>query len=129
MSIDDKSINDAIEHFCHKVISAHNAHYLNCPSGLIDMRKTANPNDNQIYHLYSSGEITYQKGSWAYKNRAEFTLRTKIARATEFPFKFVYNSINDDATYVILTKDECEQFRDEMKQIYVDFYNYKKNNI
>ena len=32
------------------------------------------PNANIIYHLYQDGEITSQKGSWAYGRRSEFTL-------------------------------------------------------
>jgi hypothetical protein len=36
------------------------------------------PNGNYIFHLYNDGEITEQKGSWAYGSRTERTLVDKI---------------------------------------------------
>ena len=40
---------------------------------LIDPNET--PNANIIYHVYSDGEITYQKGGWVYQQRSVFTLK------------------------------------------------------
>lgn len=34
---------------------------------------TAAPNGNMIYHLYPDGEITFQKGGFAYLKRSVFT--------------------------------------------------------
>jgi len=31
------------------------------------------PNGNWIYHIYSDGELTSQKGGWAYLSRSVFT--------------------------------------------------------
>jgi hypothetical protein len=101
--------------FNQRVIDAHNAHYTNNPDGLIDRSKNASPNGNQIYHLYSSGEITYQKGAWAYLQRSEFHCEYDISGARKLPFKFVKDAA-DGTTYAILTQEECKQFREEMKK-------------
>ena len=105
-----------IDEFCKRVIDAHNAHYINNPNGLIDVSTTSSPNGNQIYHLYSSGEITYQKGAWAYKQRSEFNSECDLNGARKLPFKFLHTAA-DNTTYVILSQEECRQFRQEMKQL------------
>ena len=83
---------------------------------MIDKSKNASPNGNQIYHLYSNGEITYQKGAWAYLQRSEFNHTYAITGAKQLPFKFVKEAA-DGTTYVILTKEECLHFAEEMKKI------------
>jgi len=52
-----KQLND-------EIVAAHNKHYEASPTGLWMPKES--PNGNTIYHLYSDGEITYQKGGWAY---------------------------------------------------------------
>ena len=105
-----------IEEFNQRVIKAHNFHYENNPDGLIDRSKTASPNGNQIYHFYSNGEITFQKGAWAYRQRSEFNLEYSLNNSKNFAFKFV-NLAADNITYAILTQNECENFRKEMEEI------------
>lgn len=107
---------EMIEAFNAKVVAAHNYHYTYNDSGLIDTTVNASPNGNIIYHLYSNGEITYQKGAWAYPKRSEFNHTYEIRNARKFPFKFVKEAA-DGTTYAILTKEECIQFADEMKEI------------
>lgn len=109
---------DFINNFNKRVIFAHNAHYEQRPNGLIDTCANASPNGNQIYHLYSSGEITFQKGAWAYLHRSEFNHTYAIHGAKYLPFKFLKEA-TDGTTYVILTKEECVKFAEEMKQICV----------
>lgn len=50
------------------------------------------PNSNQIYHLYSNGKITHQKGAWAYLQRSEFQECSSIMGlqldTTKFPKQF-----------------------------------------
>jgi hypothetical protein len=53
-----------MDHIKEIINSTHN------PS-LINVKEA--PNENTIYHIYSDGEITSQKGSWAYGQRSEFT--------------------------------------------------------
>lgn len=105
-----------ISEFNQKVIDAHNSHIINGENKLIDTSPTASPNGNQIYHLYSNGEITYQKGAWAYMRRSEFNLNYNISGARDLPFKFVKNAA-DATTYAILTKEECVYFREEIAKI------------
>ena len=107
---------EIINNFNERVISAHNAHYEQSPSGLIDTGANASPNGNQIYHFYSNGEITFQKGAWAYLKRSEFNHTYDIPGAKHLPFKFLKEAA-DGTTYVILTKEECVSFAEEMKQI------------
>jgi len=106
----------SIFEFNRRVIKAHNNHYINNIDGLIDMSKNANPSENQIYHLYSNGEITYQKGAWAYLKRSEFNLEYEIPGAKYMSFSFLMDREEDSVkTYAILTKQECLSFREQMK--------------
>jgi len=104
-----------IYEFNQQVINAHNAHYVDGQHKLIDKSTTASPNENQIYHLYSNGEITYQKGAWAYLQRSEFNMEYEITGASQVPFKFVKKTA-EGTTYAILTKPECLKFREDMKK-------------
>ncbi len=109
------SSNEAINEFNQRVINAHNEHYKNSPSGLIDKSTDASPNGNTIWHLYSDGTITFQKGAWAYGRRSEFTDSYSFNNKG-IPFKFVLEAA-DDTTYAILTNEECKQFREEMVKL------------
>jgi hypothetical protein len=110
------NVLEIINNFNERVISAHNAHYEQSSSGLIDTSANASPNGNQIYHFYSNGEITFQKGAWAYLQRSEFNHTYGIPEAKYLPFKFLKEAA-DGTSYVILTKEECLSFAEEMKQI------------
>lgn len=71
------------------------------------------PNGNIIYHIYCDGEITYQKGGWAYLQRSEFTdsyqpsLKKKYYDI--FPIK---NSTN--ISYAIVTRQDAISIRNMM---------------
>ena len=104
---DIKSLNE-------KIINAYKKHYETSPTGLII--PTESPNGNLIYHLYSDGTITYQKGGWAYGQRSVFdshcALHNYKILCLEFP-----KIAADVTTYVILTKDECINFRNIMAEL------------
>jgi hypothetical protein len=106
---------ESIEEFNQYVIDAHNAHYINSPTGLIDSNPNASPNANIIWHLYSDGHITYQKGAYAYRRRSEFTMHSRIIVSNNL-FNFIKNA-SDDITYAILTEQECIQFRNKMLEL------------
>lgn len=106
---------DYIDFINQRIIRAHNLHYVNGRNTLIDISKNASPNENHIYHLYSNGEITYQKGAWAYGQRSEFNCAYEISGARNIQFKFV-NEAADGTTYAILTKEQCFYFREWMKK-------------
>ena len=112
--------NEIVEEFCSRVIAAHNSHYKNGVCDLINIDPNASPNGNQIYHLYSTGKITYQKGAWAYLKRSEFTHKYDIMCASRLRFNFVKETDNGE-TYAVLTKEECDIFRNEM-QVIVNTY-------
>jgi len=94
-----------------QVTDLHYSHYVNNPDGLVI--KDAQPGDNTIYHLYNDGEITMQKGGWAYGNRGEFTLHFSVIYGSS-PFTFPKKS--GEHTYAILTEDECLTMREKMKK-------------
>ena len=107
-----------VEELNDRVSTAHYAHYTDTPNGLIETGINSSPNENQIYHLYSTGRITQQKGSWAYLQRSEFTVKGDIVGAKKMLFKFPLLSDNDEtSTYAILTKLECHLYRMEMEEI------------
>jgi hypothetical protein len=97
------------------VALAHNAHYEHSSTGLIDSSRAAN--DNLIYHLYSNGEITFQKGGSVYMQRSEFTFMDSLKRWYDKKFEFVKTNRGDYTSYAILTKEECVHFRNEMEKI------------
>ena len=66
------------------------------------------PNGNWITHLYSYGEITSQKGGWAYLQRSEFTFsydRFKKNYSDLFPMK------RDNNTYAIMTDEDAKRIK------------------
>ena len=72
---------------------------------------TESPNGNIIYHIYSDGEITYQKGGWAYLQRSEFTDKYSTCRKNYpdiFPLKRDYKSQNTYG-YAIVTEDDANK--------------------
>ena len=104
-----------VEEFNKRIAKAHFEHYIDGSSGLIDTSINASPNANQIYHLYSTGKITHQKGAWAYLERSEFVVTGNITGAKNMAFKFPL--LQDDISYAILTQEECNTFRREMETI------------
>jgi hypothetical protein len=106
-------MNSIVKELNQSIIDAHNKHYECSKTGLINPNES--PNGNLIYHLYSDGEITYQKGGWAYLERSEFTSHYSIPGCEKFGFKFVND--NSDKTYVILNENECIEFRNKMAEL------------
>ena len=104
-----------VEEFNKRIAKAHYDHYIDGSSGLIDTSINASPNTNQIYHLYSTGKLSHQKGAWAYLERSEFAVKGDIVGAKKLPFKFPLNQ--DNISYAILTQEECNTFRKEMENI------------
>jgi hypothetical protein len=107
-----------VEYLSESIIDAHNRHYLHSPTGLINPKES--PNGNQIYHLYSTGEISFQKGGWAYLQRSECTSDGKIFNYQKLGLKLPKQAA-DGSTYVILTKDECKNFRRQMIELIKNF--------
>ncbi len=117
----NNEIYEIIESFNNKVIQAHNAHCDEKGNSMLIKRNEA-PNANTIYHFYSSGEITFQKGGDVYGLRTEFNSAYDLGGARKYPFKFKFSAM-DNTTYVILTERECQEFRDEMEQIISECVN------
>jgi hypothetical protein len=83
--------------------------------GLIDVSLA--PNDNTIYHIYNDGEVTHQKGSYAYRQRTEFVAVYAAENninipADVFPITFVgqhhrkygYAIVSREHAFLILEK-------------------------
>lgn len=89
----------------------HNWHYISSPTGLVNPIES--PNGNQIYHLYSTGEISFQKGGWAYLQRSECITDGKITNYQALGLQLPKQAL-DGSTYAILTKEECKKMREKM---------------
>jgi hypothetical protein len=66
------------------------------------------PNGNWIYHIYSDGEVTSQKGGWAYLQRSEFNenySRCKNKYNNLFPMN------RNEFTYAIVTRENALQIQ------------------
>ena len=71
------------------------------------------PNENIIYHLYCDGEITSQKGSYAYGSRTEFPYQSPFMSNTQY---FVFPCKRKMYTYAVLTEEECVYCAKLMKE-------------
>jgi hypothetical protein len=96
------------------ILEAHKKHYDGSPTGLVNPKDS--PNGNTIYHLYSDGGITFQKGGWAYLQRSEFATESTIGGHRELKMSFP-NEASYGKTYVILTQEECKYFRGKMIEL------------
>lgn len=108
---DNKSL---IEQLNADIIAAHDNHYTISPTGLVNPKES--PNGNQIYHLYSTGEISFQKGGTAYMQRSEFMTHCNMPNYQKLALKFPKKAA-DGSTYVILTQEECNHFRVQMSEL------------
>lgn len=97
-----------------EIINAHNAHYSSSLSGLIDL--SMSPNENIIYHLYSTGEIGCQKGGAVYMRRSEIIKEGKLFGYKKLKLVLPKHAA-DGSTYAILTNIECSSFREKMKEL------------
>lgn len=95
----EKNIKDDIQ----KVITSSHS------KNLIDENMA--PNANIIYHIYQDGEITSQKGSWAYDRRSEFTLHYPIHGYTN---NFIFPLNRGKFGYAIVTQENAILIRKMM---------------
>jgi len=77
------------------------------------VQPNTSPNGNLIYHIYRSGEITVQKGGWAYRQRSEFTEVNRIyedngRNLLKYPLK------GDLGPYAIVTEQNAKKIRNSM---------------
>ena len=96
------------QEICNFINSVHN------PSLVIP---NESPNGNIIYHIYSDGEITYQKGGWAYQQRSEFTEKYPSFKKNYvdiFPIKI--QDYNNKLSYAIVTIADAEKIVNMIKQ-------------
>jgi hypothetical protein len=96
------------------ILEAHKKHYEVSPTGLVNPQES--PNGNIIYHLYSDGQISYQKGGWSYLQRSEFTSEPTIDSNRYLKMCFP-NEADYGLTYVVLKEEECKNFRNKMIEL------------
>ena len=104
-------LEDEISFLNKEIIETHFKHFENSTTGLVI--PTQSPNSNIIYHLYSTGEISSQKGGWAYLRRSEFMSYGVIPGYRNIGFIFP-NVAADNSTYVVLTEQQCIYYRTKM---------------
>jgi len=107
-------ITSDIQQLNKAIIDAHKKHYENSPTGLIQPNES--PNGNTIYHLYSDGTITHQKGGSAYLQRSVFEDEYALQNHRKINLKLL-TEVSDGTTYVILTQDECNYFREKISEL------------
>jgi hypothetical protein len=99
MSISIENLSLSLETIAEQIKKAHN------PSLVVP---TESPNGNIIYHIYSDGEITSQKGGWAYLQRSEFNEnynKCKNKYNDLFPMKC------GNYTYAMVTRQDAIQIQ------------------
>ena len=78
--------------------------------------KDMSPNANLIYHIYSDGTITRQKGGWAYGQRTVFDVEYAFVKPNTF-FTFPNKGENTGDTYVIATIENCHKLKKLMNEL------------
>jgi hypothetical protein len=106
LSKNDKNV--FVKKFINNIVSTLNSDDL--------IRSKESPNENIIYHLYSDGTITRQKGGWAYGKRNVIDIKYECIRSNNF-FTFPKNGNKKDDTYAILTIEQCNIIRDLMNEL------------
>ena len=84
------------------------------------INKNESPNTNTIYHLYSDGNITYQKGGMAYRARSEFNLVSSITINMNLDidkFKYLLNTNTHTFGYIIVSDVNAVLIRNEMLKL------------
>lgn len=72
------------------------------------------PNGNTIYHIYSDGTITYQKGGWAYRDRSEFT--SSCAYLKKKYYDLFPITCDNRISFAIVTSDDALTIQNMMKE-------------
>ena len=78
------------------------------------------PNANIIYHLYSDGNITSQKGGWAYGQRTEFIAASSIDIKMNLDidkFKYLLSTNTTTFGYIIVSEENARLIRAEMVKL------------
>jgi hypothetical protein len=78
------------------------------------------PNANIIYHLYSDGNITSQKGGWAYGQRSEFIVASSIDIKMNLDidkFKYLLTTTTTTFGYIIVSEENGRLIRAEMVKL------------
>jgi hypothetical protein len=75
------------------------------------------PNANTIYHIYNDGQITAQKGGWAYLQRSEFDIKPPIQYYRELCILFPQEIHNSEISYAVATEEDCLHIRTYMLKL------------
>lgn len=119
-------LNSEIIQLNYEIVAAHNKHYENSPTGLL--KPNESPNGNTMYHLYNDGEITYQKGGWAYGQRSVFQDGLPVNNMKKLQLNFPKDmGVIGGETYAILTQKECQEFRNKMISMLRKFEENEKH--
>jgi len=77
------------------------------------------PNGNIIYHLYSDGTITRQKGGWAYGKRNVTDIESYCVKPNTF-FTFPCKGSYQGDTYAILTLETCREAKNLINELLLE---------
>lgn len=78
---------------------------------------TESPNANTIYTLYEDGEITEQKGGWAYGQRNERVLVYGFDSISAYYRKCTFALQTDRFGYIITTLENAKHIRNYMETL------------
>ena len=78
------------------------------------------PNGNIIYHLYSDGTITRQKGGWAYGQRSVTDIESYCVKPNTL-FTFPCKGSHEGDTYAILTMENCKEIKNLMNELLLEY--------
>lgn len=115
------TIQSKISELNKEIVAAHDKYYKDCSNGL--WKPDESPNSNPMFHLYSDGEVIYQKGGWTYGQRSVFSFKEPISGIVKLGFKFPNTHDYIKESYVILKEEECYEFRNKMLNLFNEYNN------
>lgn len=84
---------------------------IECHNPLL-LKKDEQPNANIIYHIYSDGEITEEKGGWAFSNRSIRTLKGSIVPNNYVDLFPLRRGYGDSYGCAMVTLDDAIKIRE-----------------
>ena len=117
MSNNCPEFNEKLRVLIEEICATHHAHYQHDEHGLVNPKN----NSDHVYHLYSDGELTHQKGGFCYQRRTEFTEKCSFFCKELVTLPKETNDTN--FTYAILTEEEGVLLCNKMIRLHNKYIN------
>jgi len=99
-----------LEYILEYILKCHNPELL---------KRDEQPNANIIYHIFSDGEITEEKGGWAFGNRSMRTVKDNIVPNNYVPLFPIRRGYNDSYGCAMVTLEDAFIIRELLSKYHL----------